>query len=416
MVDVTALRHSGRAILATAVVLAVALAAVFLSDEARGSSGCPRSGEIRTADGCTSYAKAKRAIKDIVRGTVRKEDLQAALLRVDVGNRKLVTSSPGESMAGVPATMRMNIRIGSVTIPYVIDLLLQLQDRGRLSLDDHLAKWFPQLPNADRVTLRMLASATSGYPDWVQGNTKFQTELLADVFRQWTTPELLGAAFSQDVICKPGECFHYAHTNFAVLGKVIHKVTGRPIVSLLRKRVLRPLGLRHTEISGLPDIPAPALHAYTAERPSGSDDPVYEDSTYWSPSYGLPKSMLMTATIADVIRSAKATGTGALVSGKASGERFEPITAGLPGIPGPQFDQNYYYGLGIVVLNGWQFQNPQINGFASIGAYLPSRKISLAVTATEGPKAAKTTTNYSAELFQQISLYLAPHHPAQPPA
>ncbi len=371
--------------------------------------------EIRTADGCTPLAQAKGEIKDIVRGTVRKDDLQAALVRVDVGNRTLVSSSPGESMAGVPATLKMNFRIGSVAIPYVIDLLLRLQDRGRLSLDDYLSEWFPQLPNADRVTLRMLASATAGYPDWVQGNAKFQEELLADVFRQWTTPELLDTAFSQELICEPGECFHYGHTNFAILGKVIHEVTNRTIESLLRKRVLRPLGLRHTEISGLPQIPPPVLHAYSAERPYGSKDPVYEDSTFWSPSYGLPKSMLMTATIADLIKSSKALGTGALISGRASRERFEPITAGLPGIPGPQFDQDFYYGLGVVVLNGWQFQNPQINGFASIGAYLPSRKISLAVTATEGPQAAKTSINYSAELFEEISLYLTPRHPAQAP-
>ena len=377
--------------------------------EPESARACPR-GEILTVDGCTPFAEAGRVVEGIVDETLADSDLKAALARVDVGNRTLVTASPGESMAGVPATMRMNFRIGSVSIPYVIDLLLQLEDRGKLSLDDPLSEWLPQLPNADDVTLRMLASASAGYPDWVQGNEEFQKKLLADPFYQWTTPELLDAAFSQDLICDPGKCFHYAHTNFAVLGKVIHEVTGRHIRNLLQKRVLTPLGLRHTEISPLPAIPEPALHAYSADRPA--DDPIYEDSTSWSPSYGLPASMLMTATIADVIRSSKAMGTGALVSKRASRERFEPVTAGLPGIPGPQFDEDFYYGLGVLVLNGWQFQNPQINGYASIGAYLPSRKISLAVSVTRGPSAALTPTNYSSELFKAITLYLTPDHPA----
>jgi CubicO group peptidase (beta-lactamase class C family) len=371
------------------------------------SSSCPN-GEIRTASGCASFAEAGREVRSIVRRTVNEQDLKAALVRVDVGNRTLATATPGESMAGVPATPRMNFRIGAVAIPYVVDLLLQLQDRGDLSLDDPVGKWLPNLPNADRVTLRMLASSTSGYPDWIQGNPQFQEELLADVFRRWTTPELLGAAFDQPLICGPGECFHYAHTNFAILGKVIHQVTGRPVEQLLRRRVLKPLHLRHTEISGLPGIPDPVLHTYTADRGS------YEDSTYWSPSYGLPQSMLMTATIADLVKSAKAMGTGALISRQASRERFAPITAGLPGIPGPQFSHDFYFGLGVLVLNSWQFQNPEINGYKSISAYLPSRRISLAITSTEGPSAAKTGTNLSAQLFNDIALYLTPGHPAVP--
>ena len=371
------------------------------------ASSCPDE-EIRTASGCATFAEAGREVRSIVRQVVEEDDLNAALVRVDVGNRTLATATPGESIAGVPATPRMNFRIGAIAIPYVVDLLLQLQDRGALSLDDPVGEWLPNLPNADRVTLRMLASSTSGYPDWIQGNPQFQEELLADVFRRWTTSELLGVAFAQPLICGPGECFHYAHTNFAILGKVIHQVTGRPVEKLLRRRVLEPLRLRHTEISGLPDIPKPVLHTYTADRGP------YEDSTYWSPSYGLPKSMLMTATIADLIKSAKAMGTGALVSQKASRARFEPITAGLPGVPGPQFDQDFYFGLGVLVLNSWQFQNPEINGYKSISAYLPSRRISLAITSTEGPTAAKAGNNFSAQLFNDIALYLTPGHPAVP--
>jgi len=403
-----ALRLSASRLPCIAVAVLLTLLGSAPSAAGQPTSPCPH-GEIRTASGCTAFADAGREVRAIVKRAVKDDDLRAALVRVDVGNRTLATASPGESMAGVPATLEMNFRIGSIAIPYVVDLLLQLEDRGRLSLDDRISRWCPELPNAEGVTLRMLASASAGYPDWVQGNSAFQEELLADVFRQWTTPELLSAAFSQPVICDPGECFHYAHTNFAILGKVINRVTGQPIQRLMRKRVLAPLNLRHTAISGLPGIPEPALHAYTADRGP------YEDSSYWSPSYGLPKSMLMTATIADVIRSARAMGTGALISKRAARERFEPITAGLPGIPGPQFNEDFYYGLGVLVLNGWQFQNPQINGYASIGAYLPPRRISLAITAVSGPVAASTPTNYSTELFREISLYLTPEHPAQAP-
>jgi D-alanyl-D-alanine carboxypeptidase len=370
---------------------------------ASAASSCPGS-EIRTASGCTSFAAAARQVDAIVNRAARDNDLRAALARIDIGDRTLTRTATGESMAGIPATLRMRFRIGSIAIPYLIDLLLQLQDRGKLSLDDPVSNWLPGLPNPDRVSLRMLANSTSGYPDWIQGNPAFTDALLADIFRQWKTQELVDAAFSQPPICDPGTCFHYAHTNYVILERVIREITGRPVRALMRKRVLRPLGVRETQISALPAIPAPVLHSYSSDRGP------YEDSTFWSPSWTIGKSAIMTSTIGDVIKAAKALGTGALISTRASRERFAPTTAEFP-----QFSQDFYYGLGVLVGNSWQFQNPELNGYTAIMAYLPSRRISLALTVTNGQRAAATGTNYSKELFESITEYLTPGHPAAAP-
>jgi D-alanyl-D-alanine carboxypeptidase len=307
-------------------------------------------------------------------------------------------------MAGVPANLRMHFRIGSIAIPYVIDLLLQLQDEGRLSLDDSVSNWLPSLPDADRVTLRMLATSTSGYADWVQENPDFVQTLYADVFRQWQTKELLEIALARPRLCEPGACFHYAHTNFIILGMVIQDVTGKPVEKLLRSRILRSLDLRNTRISALPDIPPPVLHAYTADRGP------YEDSTFWSPSWTIAASMIMTGTIGDMIKSAKALGRGALISKAAARERVAPPTVFFPG-----FSQSLYYGLGIVISNTWEIQNPEMNGYTAIMAYLPSERISVALAVTKGERAAATETNYSEQLFTTISEYLTPDHPARFP-
>jgi D-alanyl-D-alanine carboxypeptidase len=295
----------------------------------------------------------------------------------------------------------MHFRIGSIAIPYLVDLLLQLQDRGKLSLDDPVSNWLPGLPNADRVTLRMLANSTSGYPDWIQGNPAFVEALLADIFRQWKTQELVNTAFSQPLICDPGTCFHYAHTNYVIIDRVIREITGRPVRSLMRKRILGPLGVRQTRISALPAIPGPVLHSYSSDRGP------YEDSTFWSPSWTIAKSTIMTSTIGDVIKAAKALGTGKLISRRASDERFAPTTAEFPG-----FSRDLYYGLGVVVTNSWRIQNPELNGYTAIMGYLPSRSISVALTVTNGRRAAATGTNYSKELFESITEYLTPEHPA----
>jgi D-alanyl-D-alanine carboxypeptidase len=384
---------------------AVCAAALASSSAAAAerASPCP-GGQIRTASSCTSLVAAGREIRAIVERSVQDNGLRAALTRVDLGGRTLARVAAGESMAGVPANLRMNFRIGSIAIPYVIDLLLQLQDKGRLSLDDPVSNWLPDLPNANRVTLRMLANSTSGYADWIQENPDFVATLFADVFRQWQTSELLQIALARPRLCEPGACFHYAHTNFVILGMVIEKVTGRPMARLIRTRVLRPLGLRNTRISALPDIPPPVLHAYTADRGP------YEDSTFWSPSWTIAASMIMTGTIDDVIKSAKAFGRGALISKAAARERIAPPPIFFPG-----FSQSVYYGLGIVLLNTWQIQNPELNGYTAIMAHLPSSRISIALAVTRGERAVATGTNYSQQLFTAISEYLTPDHPAKFP-
>jgi D-alanyl-D-alanine carboxypeptidase len=130
-------------------------AALLASGSAAAGDGvtpCPRE-RIRTASGCTGLAAAGREIRAIVERSVQDNDLRAALARVDLGDRSIARVSAGESMDGVPANLRMNFRVGSVAIPYVIDLLLQLQDDGRLSLDAPLSNWFPDIRDADRVTL-----------------------------------------------------------------------------------------------------------------------------------------------------------------------------------------------------------------------------------------------------------------------
>jgi CubicO group peptidase (beta-lactamase class C family) len=396
-------RVRGAGVVGVAGAICAALLACSSVAAAEGMSPCTGK-NILTASGCTSPAAAGREVRAIVERSIQDNGLRAAVVRVDLGNRSLIRLAAGESMAGVPANLRMHFRIGSIAIPYVIDLLLQLRDRGRLSLDDPVSKWLPDLPNADRVTLRMLANSTSGYADWIQENPDFVKVLFADPFRQWRTSELLEIVLARPLVCQPGACFHYAHTNFIVLGMVIQDVTGKPVEKLLRSRILRPLGLRNTRISALPRIPPPVLHSYTSERGP------YEDSTFWSPSWTIAASMIMTGTIGDVLKSAKAFGTGALISKAAARERIAPTSAALPG-----FTQSLYYGLGVVISNTWEIQNPELNGYTAIMGYLPSRRISVALVVTKGERAAATGNNYSQLLFTAISEYLTPDHPAMLP-
>ena len=205
-----ALNRSLRLAIAAAAAAVVALAATAPAQAGQSCSGS----QIRTASGCTGLGEAGKRVKRIVRETMAAEDLRAAMVRVDVGKRTLVKTSPGESITGVPANLRMQTRIGSIAIPYVIDILFQLRDAGRLSLDDPLSKYFPDIADAGKISLLNLATATSGLPDWIQENPSFVNDLYGNPFQQFTTDEILNIALHRQRLCQPGECFHYAHTNF----------------------------------------------------------------------------------------------------------------------------------------------------------------------------------------------------------
>jgi CubicO group peptidase (beta-lactamase class C family) len=368
------------------------------------------------------------AVMKVVTDTMAEQHLKAVIVRVTIDGRELLTRAVGESMTGVPATPAMHFRNGAVAISYVSTLLLRLVDKGRISLDDKLSKWLPDVPNADRVTLSQLAQMTSGYVDYVIGNTEFATALYQDPFKQWEPDQLLGYATSRPLLYDPGTNWNYAHTNYVLLGKALEKATGTDMPTLLRNEVIKPLGLTGTANSFTPEIPAPVLHAFTSERrqalqiPSGT--PFYEESTYWNPSWTITHGAIQTTNIYDMEATAVGIGSGKLLTKQSYDLLVSTDLRGkahpLPGCTTcAAMNEGYTYGMGLVISGDWLLQNPLFAGEAGVEAYLPSKKIAIAVVVTYAPEAFDDQGNYvnSAEvLFRKLGAELAPDDaPPVPP-
>jgi len=358
----------------------------------------------------------------IVRQAMEAHDLRAVIVRVTVDGKSLVTRAFGESMTGVPATTDMHFRNGAVSISYMANLLLQLVDDGRVSLDDKVSTWLPELPEADHVTLRMLANMTSGYTDYVFTDA-FLSQLYADPFKLWTTDEQFALGLAQPRLFEPGTNWDYSHFGYVILGRVLEKVTGKPLATALRERVLRPLGLRNTRASTTAAIPEPVLHAFSSERREwlGIDPSVrfYEESTFWNPSWTLAHGAIETSNIYDLATTAVAVGEGKLLSRESHRAQIAPDLLGfgspLAGCHSCHtLDTTYDYGLGVVLSGAWILQNPLFAGFGSIEAYLPSKKIAIAVATTYGEGSFDEhggAPNYADTIFRSIGAYLAPAEP-----
>jgi CubicO group peptidase (beta-lactamase class C family) len=198
--------------------LGCAMAGAVAAEAAPAAPAC-RAGQIAVSEQCVAVKEAAAKIDAIVREGMAKHELKAVLAGFAVDSQPISLSAWGESMTGVPATPAMHFRNGAVAIAYIGTVLLQLHDRGTLGIDDKLSKWFPDYPKADKVTLTMLINGTSGYADYVTDET-FLKQLYADPFRQWRPDELITIGLARPMICDPGTCWSYAHTNFVILGKV----------------------------------------------------------------------------------------------------------------------------------------------------------------------------------------------------
>ena len=350
--------------------------------------------------------------------------LKAAIARVVIDDRELVTIARGETMSGVPATPEMHFRNGAVAISYMSTALLILVDQGVVGLDDVLATWLPDLPDANTTTLRMLANMTAGYPDYVNTD-QFPPETYADPFRRWTPEDLIAISLAQGRTFAPGENWAYSHTDYVILGLALEQITGKPLDILLRELVLDPLGLGNTNSFATPEIPEPVLHAFTSERrvplgiPAGTR--FYEESTFWDPSWTIARGAIQTTTIADMTASAAAIGEGTLLSPDSHRAQTEKALAGFgsaqPGCATCRtMTSEVSYGLGIWLVHDWLLQNPSFGGYGAFMAYLPARKIAIAVSVTVAEDGFDDqgnflTANASQPIGSAIASLLAPESP-----
>ncbi|GAA0305345.1 serine hydrolase domain-containing protein [Streptomyces polychromogenes] len=354
-------------------------------------AGCP-AGQVSRGGTCLPGDAAAFAGRQ-VRESLAKYRLTASMAEVWSGGERVASVAAGESMTGVPATPDMRFRNGAVAIPYLTTSLLKLVDEGKVSLDDSVSRWRPDLPHADAITLRMLASTTSGYADYVR-DPKFIAALYQNPFRQWTPQELVRMSVDKPLVREPGSGFAYSHANWQILGDVIARVRDRPLAEVMREEIIRPLGLTGTANPTTAEIPAPVLHAFDNERK------VFEDSTYWDPSWTIAPGAVMTSTMADMAKSFAAIGEGKLLSPRSHKAQLTPVSTVEPGTS---------YALGLVVQGDWIVQNPSFAGYAATVAYLPAKKLAIATVATQGR--GSTVQNASTDVLVALANRLAPDHP-----
>ena len=158
-------------------------------------------------------------------------------------------------------------RAGSIVKMFVSVTVLQLAERGRLSLDARLPEVLPasvtgRVANAADITVRMLLGHRAGIPDW--DDPALDEQVARDPAKVWNVGELLDLAAAKAPLFAPGTSFSYSNTDYTLLGLIIERITGRSWRHEVTRRIIRPLRLTRTALPapGQRSIKGPLAHGY----------------------------------------------------------------------------------------------------------------------------------------------------------
>ena len=271
-------------------------------------------------------------------------------------------------------------RIGSVTKTFTVTALLQLAERGKLSLDDPIGKYVPGMPNGD-ATLAELAAMRSGIPSYTV-NEEFRKRFFADPQHKWQPQQLVDLVKGEEPMFEPGTMMFYSNTNLVLLGMVIEMVAGAPIQDVLRNQILGPLGMKNTFLPADNSLPRPHARGYTLQGVDGNR-PV--DATDWNPSWGWTAGAMI-SDLDDLLVWGEALGMGrGILSPRMQSKRLASFDFDVPIHLGPHKaapqTPAMAYGLGLGLALGWVGHEGELPGFDTYVQHYEPEGITMVVMA-----------------------------------
>jgi D-alanyl-D-alanine carboxypeptidase len=274
-------------------------------------------------------------------GLVRDDKFPAALAAVRGRDGRIRNYTAGVADLRTKAKVPVDgqVRIGSNTKTFTSVVTLQLAGEGKIDLDQPIETYLPKLIRGDgidgrHITVRQLLQHTSGLPNY----TNFlQNGILPYQHTYFEPRQLLDMALEQKADFAPGAKWEYSNTNYLVAGLLIEKVTGRPLIEEITKRVIDRIGLRHTYFPNVGDqtIREPHPKGY------GRDDPSkpLTDVTEMDPSMGWAAGQII-STPSDLDRFFTALLAGKLVPPAQFAQMRTTV-------PAPELGTGVRYGLGL---------------------------------------------------------------------
>lgn len=183
-----------------------------------------------------------RQVDEYVNRYVKNNQFSGAVLVAKGGK---VVLSKGYGMANyeldVANVAQTKFRLGSITKQFTAMAILQLQEKGLLSVDDPITKYFPDYKIAEKVTIHHLLSHTSGIHNFTNDPEYGQTMTLPSPIEK-----TIARFKDKPLDFAPGEKWDYSNSGYILLGAIIEKVSGKSYEEYLKENIFQPLGMTNT--------------------------------------------------------------------------------------------------------------------------------------------------------------------------
>ena len=367
-------------------ILACAVAALGMADRARAAEVSVASPSVRAAIDAVVAKERKVYGGDT--------PVPGVLIGVwDHAGESYVRGFGSADLATHRAMTRADhFRIGSNTKTFVISVLLQLVDEGKLGLDDPLSKFDlgVTIPNAENITVRELCEMRSGLfesydtPEVermdITGETKFDSRTL------------IGWAMKQKPLFPPGTKYNYSNTNYLILGLIIETVTKHSVADEIRTRLLEPFHLTRTSYPATEAMPDPWAHGYSLNKQRE-----WEDVSNTIPVSLMGSAGEMISDLDDMKRWVALYATGKTNKPATQRERLACIPTG---------QGNLAFGLGIGCSAGWLGYTGGLPGYNTAGYYFPASGVT--IISWVNLQADKPFPGVASAIFRDIAEIMTP--------
>ena len=325
-----------------------------------------------------------------IEAIVRQNNLPSVAVGIYIPGRGHYTFVDGFADLETRSPRRFDqpFRIASVTKPFAATAILVLVDRGLLKKTDHIDKWYPQFPNADKITIDDLLRMRSGIP------APNDDEVLAQVYDAPLAPapplakELQTYAALKLQFIDPNTVGVYTDFNYDILAGIVQEVTGQDIGTLITETVILPLDLHATLYPTGIDVPG-GLHGYGWNPATGR----FDDKTLFNPPLAGASGAVI-SNIADLHTFSRAVCKGTLLKPETSKEQLE----------GQPLGSSTNYGEGVAVGHGFCGHSGTINGFTTDMYYIEKLNLSFVINVNRLDRDNKSQSPAILDLVSQTIL------------
>lgn len=227
---------------------------------------------------------------------------------------------------GRPLTTNTVFELASLSKPFTAMGVIILEEQGKLSYDDPISKWMPELPYPG-ITIRHLLSHTSGLPDYM--------ELF---FTYWDRTRI---AVNEDVLelliqhrpkalFEPNESWLYSNTGYVLLAILIERISGLRFADFMRRSVFEQLGMtssciynRRLSKAIIPDYALGYVYDYHSAEFKLPD--VIDDTQYVEFLDGIQGDGTVNSNLSDLFKFDRALYTDKLVNKQSLSQAFAPV-------------------------------------------------------------------------------------------